>query len=840
VDLGNLPINDPLWGLNVTRRETALNEASDKSSPAWILDYAQFLYQTGSYAESRPYASQLIRRRAELDDPYLPIRAWTLLCLAEFSLGRIREGKDHFDQFQDSYRDSEDPFIEAMIELVRGDYLLAGTTGEVDSHARAVECLQISSELFKRCGEIDLSVLSSTDLAMSLAATGRYLQAVKEIELAMDLAREHDAYFFTGRLLFAGATAATDQGYRKGVESALRRAIDWCDFVGDHWGKIQTIYALGRLLAYQMPMRDIAAASLPEKYFLEAYQGAEQSGAMGLASHVTASLAWTYQKSGDKDRFQQLLDRESKRVGGYKAHFDGMFENSVDVVKAISVRTASRLHDGIANHPDAFFIFDSIREAQYGAIDFINFYRNDAGAKMLGLGEGTVFMYSETKEDSRLMGLADPLIAAVEHRIPFKDNHRFTDGDDSFWFSRQIVPSEDGAILIVRDVTAEQRIETALRTAAQSAERSDRAKSEFLANMSHEIRTPINGVLGLARLLDDTHLDSTQRAYLKDIIGSGDILIRVIGNVLDLSKMESHSMPLDVRPTVVEEVVVGTVRLFQGQAREKGLVLSTKIDASTPKVILADGPRIRQIVANLVGNAVKFTKHGSVSLVVTGKDGTISIEVADTGIGIPPDRLEAVFDRFQQATPESRLLGGTGLGLTISRGIVELMGGSVSVTSEVGKGSSFLVQIPVVETTIDIASQQSVRKVSFTGLRVLLVDDNRVNNMVSTFALERLGCLVMVAGNGVEALESWEKNPCDVVLMDIRMPVLDGLEATREIRRREASLGSRTPVVALTAGALLEERSECFDAGMDDYISKPFTDDVLRDVLSRWLPSVRH
>jgi len=833
-NLGSLSQNDPLWRLNVSRRRAALTEESDQDSAAWRLRQAEFLFDTGAYDEAVESTARLLEGNPESP---VAVQAFALRCRSEFLQGKGRGAKVHLDEFDRRFGGSEDTFVRATHALVHGAYLAAGATGEPDAFSRAVELFMTAAHLYESCEEIHLAIHCRIEFASTLASSGKYLRAIKEIEAAMGLAREHSAFYYTGRLLNIGCSAAADQGYRKDVEATLLRGIEWCEFVGDFWGHFQGLYVLGRLLSYQIPAQDPVAAIRPAKYFLEAIQAAERNGAIGLAAHATASLAWLYEKSGEGGRRQRLLDEENERVGGRRRHFDGMYTNSGDVVKTVNVRIASRLHDGIENHPDAFFIFDARRDSEHGFIDFLNEYRNNVGAKVLGLDQGSVLLYSEAQENPYLKGLAPALLNAVENRASFEDHYRFDQGEERFYYSRRIVPSGEGAILIVRDVTAEQRIEMALRSAAESAERSDRSKSEFIANMSHEIRTPINGVLGLARVLADTELNPIQRAYLDDIIGSGDILTSVIGNILDLSKMESLSMPLDVRPYLVKEIVHGTVRLFHGQAQEKGIVLSTHIDSTTPVAILADGPRIRQVVANLVGNAIKFTQRGSITVRTSAEGETMLIEVSDTGMGIPEDRLEAIFDRFQQASADSRVFGGTGLGLTISKGIVQLMGGTIEVRSKVGEGSRFAVRLPVVETTETLPGPQGFLLSRLDGARVLVVDDNRVNRMVSKFSLEKLGCIVTVATNGLEAIETWESDEFDAVLMDIRMPVMDGLAATREIRSREAVAGKRTPVVALTAGALLEERSECFEAGMDDYISKPFSEELLREVLSRWIPS---
>ena len=291
-------------------------------------------------------------------------------------------------------------------------------------------------------------------------------------------------------------------------------------------------------------------------------------------------------------------------------------------------------------------------------------------------------------------------------------------------------------------------------------------------------------------------------------------------------------MRLNPAPVALEPMVQGIVKMFRGQAAERQTALNYFVGAGVPGVVIADSVRLRQVLANLVGNAVKFTEGGQVDIVVTCINGWTTFEVRDTGIGIASDRLEAIFDRFHQAKPES--YAGTGLGLTISRALAELMGGEVQVQSTFGSGSSFTFRVPLQEARDGAGAVVPSDESSFEGRKVLLVDDNRVNVLVSAHALRKFGCEVVCAEDGLKALQALEQEPFDLVFMDVRMPVLDGLEATRRLRQVEGR-ERRTPVVALTAGAMVEEQQECFDAGMDDFTSKPFTTESIRDVLARWL-----
>ncbi|RYG49615.1 response regulator [bacterium] len=834
--LDDLREEDSLWAIQVNRRRAALFLEEDRASVEWSLRFTEYLFDTGAYTEA---CTQANRVRGMLTDASAPVtiaRTLRVQCVSELMLGEFQKARSHIDQLEPvAESEGDHGFARGMLSYLEGFFVMHGDVETPDGPLLSARYMEDAIARFEACGEAEFGVVARIECAFAHTWRGEYITAIRAIQDTMDRVEARGYWEFVGRLLWAVASFAIDQGYRVGVEATLQKSLEWTGFSGDAWGRTQAIYALGKLHAYAMAPGDPSLASVPEAYFQEAIAEAEHYGMVQLIPRIHESLATMYEKCGEDDRSQEIVDRLRHLEEGNELPYGNAFLNVNSVVKNFGRRISSRLQDGIEDSPDAFFVFDARRDQSHRYVDYINEYRNDAGAKLFQLAPGSVFMFSEAQTHPCLEGLAKPLADAVEGRIDHQDICEIEADGESFWYRRRVVPSGDGAVLTLRDITAEHHIEEALRRAAYSAERADRAKSEFLANMSHEIRTPINGVLGLARLLSDTDLTLTQQAYVDDIIGSGDLLLSVIGDILDLSKIESSGMQIDRRPVDIGALVASTVRLYQGQAKEKGYPLTCRIDGSVPRTVLADGARIRQVLANLINNALKFTLSGSVTVEVETDGGTVVIEVCDTGIGIPEDRLSAIFDRFQQATPESRMFGGSGLGLTLSKGIVELMGGTIEAFSEVGLGSRFVIRLPLAATAESAAERKVDLPVDFKGCRVLLVDDNRVNTVVSKHALEKLGCSVALAANGIEALEAWEKEEFHLVLMDIRMPLLDGLEATRELRRREAVRDRRIPVVALTAGALLEERNECFEAGMDDYISKPFAGEALHEVLARWL-----
>jgi PAS domain S-box-containing protein len=406
-----------------------------------------------------------------------------------------------------------------------------------------------------------------------------------------------------------------------------------------------------------------------------------------------------------------------------------------------------------------------------------------------------------------------------------------------------LVRADDGRpmhfISQIQDITARRENEVRLRDSENRAQLASKMKTRFLANMSHEIRTPMNGVLGMAELLADSPLNDTQRGHVQGLRAAADSLLVILNDILDFSKIEAGKVDIEVADFDLTKLVRDTVSLFAVTAQTKGVLLHDDITVDDT-MVRGDAARLRQVLANLVGNGVKFTERGQVTLRCSRGDGDrVRFDIVDTGIGISTDaqcRLMSPFEQGDSST--TRRFGGTGLGLAISRDLVELMGGEVSFTSEAGVGSTFtvVVELPRAECVADVPLPLEPvappPPVADERRRALLAEDNAVNQFVARAMLERLGWHVTVVENGQEALDTLALEDFDVVILDCQMPVLDGYNAARAIRALDGPKG-RLPIVAMTASALDEDRQRCFDAGMDEFIAKPITKDIVGEALDR-------
>lgn len=418
---------------------------------------------------------------------------------------------------------------------------------------------------------------------------------------------------------------------------------------------------------------------------------------------------------------------------------------------------------------------------------------------------------------------------------------------------KELLTYQDSLEKLVQQRTAE------LQESASKAEAANKAKSLFLANMSHEVRTPMNAIIGMTHLAMQTKTDDQRQRFLQTVQHSAESLLRLLNDILDYSKMEAGQLQLTPMPFVLDQLLQGIVSILNVPAAEKGLRLTVSTEEDLPAVLIGDDMRLRQILLNLVGNAVKFTLSGSVTLKVSRDTSenahtTLHFTVTDTGIGIPPEKCALIFKSFEQAdTTHARRFGGTGLGLSICSQLVDMMGGKIWVESQVNVGSSFHFTVTLQAATEQLPAvsegKAPSRQPEIKGLRILVVDDNEVNRDVASMTLEQ-DHLVTTAANGLEALKMLAANDADIIIMDVQMPKMDGLTATSVIRALEQRLppqeelpedlardlgnrlcGGHIPIIALTAHAMGEDRELCLAAGMDDYLTKPFHPAQLTTIL---------
>jgi len=397
----------------------------------------------------------------------------------------------------------------------------------------------------------------------------------------------------------------------------------------------------------------------------------------------------------------------------------------------------------------------------------------------------------------------------------------------------------------IRDVSAEKLAQKALSDALVQAQAADRVKTQFLTTMSHEMRTPMNGVLGMAELLSQTGLSDQQSQYLNTILDTGGSLLTIINDILDFSQLEAGNAKVKVTTINLNEMFKTVVALVDASVKQKGLLVSCSIEEGCAHFVESDAGRIRQVLFHYVGNAIKFTETGSVTVTVArcisdGRD-MLRFTVVDTGIGISHENLAHIFKSFTQSdATTTRKHEGTGMGLAICQQIAKLMSGSVGVESEVGVGSRFWFEVPYLASTQSQMVQAPIVAVkpqegNQVSGHVLLVEDNPVNQKVATALLKKLGLTVDVANDGVEGVKKYQENRYDMIFMDCLMPNMDGFEATRSIRQLESASGKHIPISALTANALEDDRKRCKDAGMDDFISKPINPGMLNEVIKKYL-----
>ncbi len=527
---------------------------------------------------------------------------------------------------------------------------------------------------------------------------------------------------------------------------------------------------------------------------------------------------------------------------------------SVEMHTRLYADSENRLREIFENSPDAVFVMDRsghITTANTQACHLVKMDKNELLAKSIyDLAPENV--HNEIKSNLRLWfagelkqcegfsQASDGTVMPIEmtgsiHKIDGREMLQLHARDIS-------MRKEAEENMLTAKWMAEEAKELA-ENARKMAEKASQAKSEFLANMSHEIRTPLNGIVGMVQLLADTPLNGEQKNCVDTIMQSSSGLLKIISHVLDISKIEAGQMEVCETVINLRELCDNLYDMFRPAANQNGVRLTCSCQDNVPLYVNGDDGLLGQVLVNLLGNAVKFTHQGSVSLNIechskSAKGAELYFQVIDTGIGIEKDKQATIFEKFTQADGSNkRLYGGTGLGLAICKQLIELMGGTIGLISSKGRGSTFYFTLTLPQANhpaaLKPAETDKAKSVETPNVKVLLVEDNKVNQKVAIAILQKAGCSVDAVDNGQDAIQQIRKDQYDVVLMDCQMPIMDGFEATARIRAMDEPLRS-TPIIAITAHALKEDHVKCIDSGMDDYVSKPVSRQILIDMINKY------
>ena len=597
-----------------------------------------------------------------------------------------------------------------------------------------------------------------------------------------------------------------------GAVGALCATIVWLSLMG-----------FAQSYAYQSTLAYVIAGAAPAAGMLAVVALIPNRAVSGLAPvwlilllGVAFAVSGARQMIGARSRFDRVIDDLRASEASYRM----LADNVTDVI-SLSGAQGERLYVSPSIDRNLGFLPGELLQTP----NYTHLYAEDADAVR-------AFIASVTTESGD---------KTMEYRVHRKDG-------SLIWAETTFSRLNDGSgrvLGVSRDVTRRKQLERDLVEALAKSEAAVAAKADFLANMTHELRTPLNAIIGFSGVLKaSTSLSPLDARHVGLIQDASATLLSVVNDVLDFSKLEAGGFELDPQPFDPAALAKSVVGIVGRQAEEKGLSLSVQT-AGVDSAMVGDEPRLRQVLLNLLSNALKFTQRGAIELVVAQRPdyagARLRIEVRDTGIGIPADQVDLVFLRFTQADASiSRQFGGTGLGLAISKRIIETMGGAIGVTSMVGQGSTFWFEVPLPladEVHVDAEPQRTPEDFD-RPMRLLLVDDNAVNRELVAALLSTFDVKIDTAEDGAQAIEAFSRERYDVILMDVQMPVMDGLSATRRIRALETAggqtAGGKTPIIAMTANVLPEQIVRCREAGMNDHLGKPIHPARLLETLARW------